>query len=45
MSAPTPMGARLVDDGVTLRVWAPHADHVYLARGWALHIPIETTSS
>ncbi len=21
-----------MDDGVTLRVWAPHADHVYLAR-------------
>jgi 1,4-alpha-glucan branching enzyme len=27
------MGARLLNDGVTLRVWAPHADHVYLAQG------------
>jgi hypothetical protein len=33
ISPSTPMGARRLDDGVTLRVWAPHADHVYLAQG------------
>ena len=26
----TPMGANLIADGATFRVWAPHADAVYI---------------
>jgi 1,4-alpha-glucan branching enzyme len=31
ITASTPMGANLVGDGATFRVWAPGAQHVYLA--------------
>ncbi|MDQ0767953.1 1,4-alpha-glucan branching enzyme [Pseudarthrobacter defluvii] len=31
ISESTPMGARLVDGGATFRVWAPRAEHVYVA--------------
>src|SRR4051812_5508535 len=31
ISEATPMGARLVADGATFRVWAPGAVHVYVA--------------
>jgi hypothetical protein len=29
----TPMGARLIADGATFRVWAPNAEHVCLVLG------------
>lgn len=35
ISDATPMGARLVADGATFRVWAPGAEHVYVAIGGA----------
>jgi 1,4-alpha-glucan branching enzyme len=31
----TPMGANLIGDGATFRVWAPRATHVYVALGGA----------
>jgi 1,4-alpha-glucan branching enzyme len=31
LTAATPMGANLVADGATFRVWAPGAEHVYVA--------------
>jgi 1,4-alpha-glucan branching enzyme len=31
ITASTPMGANLMADGATFRVWAPGADHVYVA--------------
>src|SRR5687768_6185712 len=37
ISEATPMGARLLVDGATFRVWAPRADHVYVAMGGADH--------
>jgi 1,4-alpha-glucan branching enzyme len=33
ITAHTPMGATLTDDGATFRVWAPGAAHVYVALG------------
>ena len=33
--ASTPMGANLIGNGATFRVWAPAADHVYVALGGA----------
>jgi 1,4-alpha-glucan branching enzyme len=33
--ASTPMGANLIGNGATFRVWAPAADHVYGALGGA----------
>ena len=35
IDASTPMGANLVGNGATFRVWAPAADHVYVALGGA----------
>jgi 1,4-alpha-glucan branching enzyme len=35
ISDSTPMGVTLMEDGATFRVWAPGADHVYVARGGA----------
>ncbi len=35
--ASTPMGANLVADGATFRVWAPGASHVYVALGGAVN--------
>jgi 1,4-alpha-glucan branching enzyme len=33
ISHATPMGANLIADGATFRVWAPNAEHVYVAIG------------
>jgi len=33
ITASTPMGAQLIDDGATFRVWAPLAQHVYVVLG------------
>lgn len=33
IDATTPMGATLVDGGATFRVWAPHAEAVYVTNG------------
>ncbi|MEA2231630.1 MAG: 1,4-alpha-glucan branching enzyme [Solirubrobacteraceae bacterium] len=33
VTASTPMGANLVGDGATFRVWAPAAEHVYVVLG------------
>lgn len=33
IAADTPMGATLIADGATLRVWAPRAAEIYIARG------------
>lgn len=35
IDASTPMGANLVGNGATFRVWAPAADHAYVALGGA----------
>ncbi|MGE3178018.1 MAG: alpha amylase C-terminal domain-containing protein [Vicinamibacterales bacterium] len=48
VSRSTPMGATLVDGGVTVRTWAPHARDVYivtpatLTDGWLTWEPVES---